>query len=221
MHDASDSGACAALRADISDIPRAQLLSEIARWHPREDYLNDRAYRLLVGVRDEGVVPPIEPEREDNLAREQGLGRLPLPEAFARLAATKPALGEMERRARDGERPRISQLRQLSKETGLDPTSTLVGRSSESSRSICGIAPTGVSIPRHSSTGTRSSRLTDLACTPRAGKAKLGDCRIDRAAPALDAEHVAGGDAKRSRHGQQIVRRSGDILGTFLQMAPP
>jgi hypothetical protein len=124
MHDASDSDACAALRADISGIPHAQLLSEIAHWHPRGDYLNDRAYRLLVGVQGGGVVPPLEPECQDNFAREQELGRLPLPEAFARLATTTPALVEMERRARGGERPSISQLRQLLKETGLDPTRT-------------------------------------------------------------------------------------------------
>jgi hypothetical protein len=122
MRDASDSDACAGVRADITDVPHAQLLREIAAWHPRGDYVNDRAYRLLVGVRDGGVVPPMEPERQANFSREQELGRLPLPEAYSRLAATTPALTDMERRARGGERPTPSELQHLLNETGLDPT---------------------------------------------------------------------------------------------------
>lgn len=52
-------------------MPRAALIAEIAGRHPRLEYLNDRAYRLLVGVRDRGVVPPIEAESRDGFAREE------------------------------------------------------------------------------------------------------------------------------------------------------
>jgi hypothetical protein len=67
----SDVDVCAELQADLSDMPRAALIAEIAGRHPRLEYLNDRAYRLLVGVRDRGVVPPIEAESRDGFAREE------------------------------------------------------------------------------------------------------------------------------------------------------
>jgi hypothetical protein len=120
----NDAEVCAGLTADLSGMPRVALLSEIAGWHPRRDYLNDRAYRLLVGVRDGGVVPPIDQRYRDNFAREAVLGRLPMQAAYAQIAASRPQLVELERRVRADKRWSVKQLRQLLKETRLDPTGT-------------------------------------------------------------------------------------------------
>jgi len=95
-----DTDACAALAAEIADIPRDALTSEITQWWPRGEYLSDRAFRLLVGVRDGGEVPPIEPATRDQFARDEEFGRIPLPEAFRRLAASDPALERLEQLAR-------------------------------------------------------------------------------------------------------------------------
>jgi hypothetical protein len=102
----SDADACAALAGEISDIPADVLAAAIESWRARRDFLNDRAYRLLVGVRDGGTVPAIDAARREQFAREEELGRLPLPEAFAQLAATRPELRDLENRARAGEVPR-------------------------------------------------------------------------------------------------------------------
>jgi hypothetical protein len=127
MRAGSDGDVCREMQGDLGDFPRVALVAEIAGWHPRQDYVNDRAYRLLVGVRDGGVVPPIEAECRDRFAREEELGRLPLPEAFARIAATAPSLVEMEQRARTGARPKIGELRDLMKSSGLELHETELG----------------------------------------------------------------------------------------------
>jgi hypothetical protein len=106
----SDIDACTALAAEISGLPAGAIEAEIARWPPRDDFVNDRAFRLLVGVRD-GVVPAIDGNCREQFAREEELGRLPLPEAFGRLAATCPELTDLANRARAKEKPHIRELR--------------------------------------------------------------------------------------------------------------
>lgn len=80
--DLSDADAVAALAEEISDISPRAIAAEIDGWHPRDDIRNDRAYRLLVGVRDGGTVPPVDPKMRDQFAREEELGRVPLFEAM-------------------------------------------------------------------------------------------------------------------------------------------
>ncbi len=106
----NDAEACAALAAEISGLPAGAVEAEIAGWHHRGDFVNDRAIRLLVGVRD-GVVPAIDPERRKQFAREEELGRLPLPEAFEVLTATCPELADIANRARARKKPNIRELR--------------------------------------------------------------------------------------------------------------
>jgi hypothetical protein len=110
----SDPDACAALASDARDIPPTSLDAEIRSWHPRDDFLNDRAYRLLVGVRD-GAVPPIDSSKRERFAREEKLGRLPLTEAFELLAASYPELDGLATRARAGEKLSVKQQRPVLK----------------------------------------------------------------------------------------------------------
>lgn len=105
----SDVDACAALAADISGLPTDAVAAEIAGWHRREDFVNDRAFRLLVGVRD-SEVPEIDAAHREQFAREEELGRLPLPEAFERLSATCPGLEDVASRARAHKKPNLREL---------------------------------------------------------------------------------------------------------------
>ena len=107
----SDSDARGKLAAELSEVPRSALVAEIAAWHPRDDYVSDRAYRLLVGVRDGGEVPPIRPEFRARFAREAEIGRLPLDEAFARIAAAVPELADIEQKATGGKPPKPNELK--------------------------------------------------------------------------------------------------------------
>jgi hypothetical protein len=97
--DVSDEAATAALRAEIGDIPTGVLDRGLAGWGSRRDYLGDRVYRLLVAARDGGSVAPI--ARSDRIVFEQEaiLGRLPMAEAFQRLADVEPELRRCEEAA--------------------------------------------------------------------------------------------------------------------------
>jgi hypothetical protein len=76
----------------------------IERSEHREDYVADRVYRLLSAAAADAPVQPIPPERAGLFSREAALGRMPMQEAFGRLARLEPALGEIESDVRSGER---------------------------------------------------------------------------------------------------------------------
>jgi hypothetical protein len=116
--DVGDESARSSLQADLDDVPRAALEAEIAAWWPRATYIDDRAYRLLVGVRD-GRAPAMDPARREQLEQDAALGRLPLPEAFARLAAADPELRELESQAIAGHKPSVKDARRV---FGKSPT---------------------------------------------------------------------------------------------------
>ncbi len=67
----------------------------------REDYIDDRAYRLLSAAASGTAVQPIPPERAGLFAREEAIGRMPLEDAFALLAESEPRLLDLQRRARE------------------------------------------------------------------------------------------------------------------------
>jgi hypothetical protein len=90
--DASDEVAAEALREEIRDIPEGVLDREISGWGEHQDYLDDRAYRLLVAAHDGRPVEPIRESDRIVFEQEEILGRLPLPEAFQRLADAEPEL---------------------------------------------------------------------------------------------------------------------------------
>lgn len=64
----------------------------------RDDYISDRAYRLLSAAAAGSDVQPVPPERADLFAAEEALGRMPLEEAFERLAEAEPHLEDIRRR---------------------------------------------------------------------------------------------------------------------------
>lgn len=102
--DVSDESAAVALRAEIGDIPASVLDREIRDWGERQDYLKDRAYRLLVAARDGASASPIQASHRIVFEQEAILGRLPMTDAFQRLADAEPELRRCEERALAGKK---------------------------------------------------------------------------------------------------------------------
>ena len=100
-----DETTTAKLRERLDASPAVLKEATIAMSKHREDYLRDRAYRLLSAVAADGPVQPVPPERAELFAREEALGHMPIREAFALLAESEPRLANMERRARARSRP--------------------------------------------------------------------------------------------------------------------
>jgi len=66
----------------------------------RADFIGDRAFRLLDAVARNAPVEPIAAEKITLFAQEAELGRLPLPEAYARLVELEPRLDRVAVRSR-------------------------------------------------------------------------------------------------------------------------
>jgi len=79
------------LEADPAVVREATI--ELSR--RRDDYIDDRAYRLLSAAGAGTAVLPVPPERTDLFAAEEKLGRLALESAFDSLAELEPRLLEM------------------------------------------------------------------------------------------------------------------------------
>jgi hypothetical protein len=127
--DVSDEAAAAALRLEIRNIPTDVLDREVSEWSAwRQDYLADRAYRLLVAAHGGGPVAPIEPSDRIRFEQEEILGRLPLRDAFGRLAEAEPKLRRLEEAALAGKKVR---LRDLDRDLGV-----LVGPSARRSAPV-------------------------------------------------------------------------------------
>ena len=123
--DVSDEAARDALRGELSDLPAGSVEEELSSWWPRDSFIDDRAYRLLVAIRDDIPVPGIEPAQRELFELEQTLGRLPLPDAFERLADIDPTLRTLENGPQMRDRKGITRvLRQLEK----NPSEVLRGR---------------------------------------------------------------------------------------------
>lgn len=69
----------------------------------RTSFVSDRAYRLLVAAVSDRGVEPIDASVRELFDEEERLGRLPLGEAYARLAESEPRLREVEARVRQEE----------------------------------------------------------------------------------------------------------------------
>lgn len=111
--DVDDEAAAAALRAEILGIPTTVIDSELSDWSARGNYLRDRAYRLLVAARDGGMVEPIDASDRIVFEQEAILARLPIVDAFARLADAEPELRGREEAALAGKRMQPHDLRGL------------------------------------------------------------------------------------------------------------
>lgn len=78
------------LGGDHSSIDGA--LTVLAR---RIEYISDRARRLLLAVGSNSPVAPMPQEWSDLFTREEALGRMPLKDAFCRLAESEPRLADL------------------------------------------------------------------------------------------------------------------------------
>ncbi|MHB1571687.1 MAG: hypothetical protein ACYC0H_21125 [Solirubrobacteraceae bacterium] len=94
----SDEELVAELRARVpdDDFGLEAAIEQTAR--DRSNFINDRAHRLLRAISEGGPVIGIDPAVADLFQQEQALGRLPLREAFARLAEHDPGLLELDGR---------------------------------------------------------------------------------------------------------------------------
>jgi hypothetical protein len=97
-----DEAARAELLSRVTAPP--ELLRETAIYlsRRREDYVRDRAYRLVSAAAADGSVQPVPPERAEQFAREEALGRVSMEEAFKQLTAIEPALAAIEQQVRTG-----------------------------------------------------------------------------------------------------------------------
>lgn len=88
------------LKADAEVLKEATI--HLAR--RRDDYINDRAYRLLSAAAVDTAVQPIPPERQELFAEEEAIGRMPIEQAFQSLSELEPCLIDVKRRAEAGTR---------------------------------------------------------------------------------------------------------------------
>jgi hypothetical protein len=77
-------------RLGTDDIALADAIEFSA--HRRSDFISDRGFRLLSAVAEDAPVRPIDPALVDLFNQEEEIGRLPLGEAFQRLAQLEPGL---------------------------------------------------------------------------------------------------------------------------------
>ena len=108
--DVSDEGAATALRLEIRDIPTDVLDRELSYSSFNNDYLDDRASRLLVAAHRGEPVAPIDPSKRIQFEQEAILGRLPLDDAFTRLVEAEPQLRTLEEIALTGKKVRSRDL---------------------------------------------------------------------------------------------------------------
>jgi hypothetical protein len=79
----------------------AEVIREtLANYPSRDDYIADRAYRLLAAAATGSAVATMPAERADLFTQEEEIGRTPMVQAFARLAETEPGLLEIEQQTR-------------------------------------------------------------------------------------------------------------------------
>jgi hypothetical protein len=79
----------------------AELIQETLTNYPnRDDYIADRAYRLLAAAATRTSVASMPAEQADLFTQEKTIGRTPMRQAFARLAETEPGLLEIEQQSR-------------------------------------------------------------------------------------------------------------------------
>ncbi len=81
------------LDADPEIVEEAVALEEaVAHFHRLDDYIGDRSYRLLSAVAAGTAVASVPPERAELFAQEESIGRVPIEQAFQRLAKIEPGL---------------------------------------------------------------------------------------------------------------------------------
>jgi hypothetical protein len=88
----------AKLREDLDAEP--EIVEEaVAHFHRLDDYIGDRSYRLLSAVAAGTAVASVPPERAALFAQEEEIGRMPMEQAFQRLAEIESGLLNLKSRA--------------------------------------------------------------------------------------------------------------------------
>jgi len=64
----------------------------LTHFRQRDDYIDDRAYRLLAAAAANTAVAPIPADRAELFAQEEAIGRMPMEQAFQWLAEIEPGL---------------------------------------------------------------------------------------------------------------------------------
>jgi hypothetical protein len=98
-----DASARVALRDRLQAGPDILAEATIDLSRRRDDYIHDRAYRLLSAAAADTAVQPIAPERQVLFAEEESIGRIPIEQAFQRLAELQPRLLDVKRAAEIGD----------------------------------------------------------------------------------------------------------------------
>jgi hypothetical protein len=134
-HSPLDDATVAAELGEQLDAAPSVTEEAIPQFDRRDDYINDRAYRLLKAVAAETAVEQIPPERAELFREEEALGRMPMEDAFRRLCELEPGLGnaktQTERAATSGN----SEACGLPKEL-REPLARLVGGGARSDREL-------------------------------------------------------------------------------------
>jgi hypothetical protein len=98
----SDCEAAARLRTAVRDDPEAAG-DALRNWTRREHCIRERGRRLRAAALDDGPVAPASSDHQELFAEEEALGRIPLSEAYARLAEQEPRLRVVEDEVRAGQ----------------------------------------------------------------------------------------------------------------------
>jgi len=95
-----DEAAKVELAGRVADEAQALKEAAVDLAKRRDDYIDDRAYRLLSAAAAGTAVQSIPPERRELFTAEEAIGRMPIEQAFRHLAEIEPRLLDVERQAR-------------------------------------------------------------------------------------------------------------------------
>jgi hypothetical protein len=90
--EAAKASLCERLEAE-REVTGPEVVQEaLTHFRQRDEYIDDRAYRLLAAAATDTAVAPTPLERADLFAQEEEIGRMPMEQAFERLAEIEPGL---------------------------------------------------------------------------------------------------------------------------------
>ena len=90
----SDEAACRGLSIALAGLSASEITSQLIAWPTHDDYIEERACRLLAGVLAGGVVPQPDPVIRERFRAEETLGRIPPSEAFEIIAKADPRIAD-------------------------------------------------------------------------------------------------------------------------------
>ena len=96
-----DETALEILRGKLTKVSPEEIRTTLAEWDQRRahiprDYVDDRAYLLLLAYHTGNDVMPVAEEDREQFEEEARLGHMPLPDAYAELVEAEPRLRQLE-----------------------------------------------------------------------------------------------------------------------------